>query len=1260
MKPPEVFISYAWQGESEKIAVEIEKEFGERGLKIIRDKTFLEYTGRIKAFMEKIGQGQYIILVISDRYLRSQNCLYELLQIYKAGNFTKRIFPLILKDAHISKAAERLDYVHYWEKEIDNLEAKIKQGRVANLHGIYEDLDLYSGIRQDIDRLTAILKDINALTIEMHRQKDYDYLYQAIMKRYRHDNGIKQIKILALTASPEDGQGLNYELEQDLLLDSFKGFDRHEVFLDMPDPVNSTLQEMAERLNEDRHDILLISAHGGMNDKGEGILSLEDDGGGEVEVTGQELAAVLNAGEGVGAYCNTPLQEPPLSDTERGEVITSPPNPLSDTERGGFPQIVILSACHTAREGQNLVPVAQALFKAGIQTVIGMKDAITNEAAIAFNIAFFYGLNDNLTVKEAFRAGKQAIEIYEQAQVKANPQYKYRNEAAIPQLLTADENLTRKDFNEHVIEAPPPPQSHQFLGAQYRERGFIGRRRVLRQMYRQIEEKSGALVLKGPGGIGKSTLTTRLAGQLTREGYDFIVIQGQTSEAAILQALGKKGKELGITDAEAIPQAQAEAKDKLNWFLEHLLLKHRLLVIFDNFESNQLEAKAGEFGSESLKEFLHYFTHCLEDHESLLLFSSRYRVPGIACLDIGEFSDIEFRKMVFNGKALGRLDGQALTSLREKIGGSPRAIELLDTIAREEFGTREITWQMLAGLFPELGQRLLEEHHKDDFFAPLFLNKLLGYLGEEERRVLDRVAIFRVAVAEAGPLALGAAIDRKIRRKLADLSLLEYRANDGLYYCHRLTAGYVLDRLAENVKKNYHRAAAGYFSEIFDLENKGNVDDGIEARWHYLQGQDWDEAAKITFALERYLTVHGYPFQSFDLLQEIAEKPLSEKNRAVALGRIGSLYQDFGQYDQAIALHLQVKDIFDVLGDQKNVAVALHQVGMIYEERGDYDAALGQYQKSLEIEEKLGNKKGVAQSLHQVGMIYEDKGDYDAALGQYRKSLEIKEQIGDIKGEAQSLHQVGIIYQLKGDYDAALGQYRKSLEIKEQIGDIKGVSNSLGQIALLYYQKGDYEQALEKFKKSIIISEKIGDIKTIATTLHNMGMIYQMKGDYDAALGQYQKSLEIKEKIGDISGVAKSLHQVGRIYEERGDYDAALDQYRKSLAIKEKIGDISGIAISLHQVGRIYEERGDYDGALDQYRKSLEIREKIGDVPGKAISLGQMGKLYIEREDYPTALGLCLQSLAIFQKLGSPNAKIVMRNIASLREKMGEAGQEKK
>jgi len=480
----------------------------------------------------------------------------------------------------------------------------------------------------------------------------------------------------------------------------------------------------------------------------------------------------------------------------------------------------------------------------------------------------------------------------------------------------------------------------------------------------------------------------------------------------------------------------------------------------------------------------------------------------------------------------------------------------------------------LAGLFPELEQRLLEKKHKDDFFAPLFLNKLLGYLGEEERRVLDRVAIFRVAVAEDALRALGAGTGRLDKKRLADLSLLEYRANDGLYYCHRLTAGYVLDRLAENVKKDFHRAAAGYYKEIKDDKGVGYVEYYIEARWHYLQGQAWDEAAEITFALEDFLTLHGYPFQSFDLLQEIAARPLNEENQKIALHQMGILLQGFGQFDEALKYYQKSLAIKEKIGDIKGVAKSLHQVGSIYQEKGDYDAALGQYQRALKTFEDIGDIKNAALSLWGIGNVYLNKGDYDNALEQYQKALETFEKIGDIKNVAGCLHQVGRIYEEKGDYDAALEQYQKSLEIKEKIGDISGVAKSLHQVGMIYQKKGDYEVALEQYQKALKTFEEIGDIKNVASALHQVGRIYQEKGEYDAALGQYRKALEIKEKIGDLPGRAISLGQMGKLYIEREDYPTALSLCLQSLAIFQKLGSPNA-EIVMGYIARIREKIGE-------------------------------------------------------------------------------------
>ncbi|MDQ1352309.1 MAG: Tetratricopeptide repeat protein [Acidobacteriota bacterium] len=935
----------------------------------------------------------------------------------------------------------------------------------------------------------------------------------------------KQIKILSITASPDDAADIFYEQEQDTLLNAFQAFDRDQVYLDMPDPIKSTLDEIKERLEDGKHDILHITAHGNINDNGEGVLSFEDHRGKLETVTGSQLAEVL---KGL--------------------------NPA--------PVIVILSSCHSARQEPNLMPTARALFDAGIKTVIGMNKSISHLAAIEFNGAFFTALCRKKIVKQAFEAGKEAIFKGEQRRIKENPNWNMLKEYEIPQLLARDESLGVESFSDYRIEAPGRPQSHHFQGARYLERGFIGRRQVLRDIFRAIDNKQGAVVLKGPGGIGKSTLTTRIAANLLRDGYDFIIIRGDASEVKILEAISNKAAELGIQGAKEIYGAtNTEPVQKLGWFIENFLGPRKVMIIFDNFEENQDEGR-GDFGGgkESLKEFLWRFKDYLKNKESFLFFSTRYALPGFEgpdiTKDIPEFTVVEFRKMLWNGKALKRLDGKSIKTLQDEIGGNPRGLELLDRIAYTEFHEREFQWEQLKDLIPELRRRIIEKQSESDDFTPLFLNKLVGYLTPAQRLILEVLSIYRNSVPKEAVEMQGADMARLDRKRLADLSLLECieMEKGQLYHVHRLTAQYILEPMEMAVKNKYHLQAGQYFEGIRNDKGETYLENDIEARWHYLQAGEWNRAAEITFDLEEYLTLHGFPQRSMELLMDLDIEKLKETHQEVTYGRIATLYQGFGEYDKAIAFHQKASEIAQRNNDLKNEAASLHNIGVIYQDKGDFDVALTQYQKALEIREKIEDIKGMADSFGQIGMIYQEKGDYAAALTQYQKAKETFEKIRDIKGVAQSLHNIGMIYQNKGDYDAALTRYQKSLEIKEKIGDIKGEAQSL----------------------------------------HQIGMIYQEKGDYAAALTRYQKSLEIKEKIGDIKGVATSLHQIGRIYQERGDYDAALTQYQKSLEIREKIGDIAGMAISMGQMGNLFFAQNQFEPALKLFIQAFVIFAKIG------------------------------------------------------------------
>ena len=83
----------------------------------------------ISAFMDRLAAADRVIVVISAKYLRSEYCMYELFMLYqncrkKAGDFHRRIIPIILPDAGLSeRTATRFKPVLYWKQEAEELGA---------------------------------------------------------------------------------------------------------------------------------------------------------------------------------------------------------------------------------------------------------------------------------------------------------------------------------------------------------------------------------------------------------------------------------------------------------------------------------------------------------------------------------------------------------------------------------------------------------------------------------------------------------------------------------------------------------------------------------------------------------------------------------------------------------------------------------------------------------------------------------------------------------------------------------------------------------------------------------------------------------------------------------------------------------------------------------------------------------------------------------------------------------------------------------
>lgn len=183
---PEVFVSYAWSAESSAIVDQLQQALGQQGIRLIRDREEVRYRDSIRDFMRRIGQGKCVVVVISEKYLRSENCMYEMVEVAKALGLRERIFPIVLSDANIYKATGRIRYVRYWEDQIQELDEALKTVRGDNLTKLQEDLNVYAEIRRLFDGIADTLRDMNALTPDQHEGSGFDEL----IRRMRAQLGV--------------------------------------------------------------------------------------------------------------------------------------------------------------------------------------------------------------------------------------------------------------------------------------------------------------------------------------------------------------------------------------------------------------------------------------------------------------------------------------------------------------------------------------------------------------------------------------------------------------------------------------------------------------------------------------------------------------------------------------------------------------------------------------------------------------------------------------------------------------------------------------------------------------------------------------------------------------------------------------------------------------------------------------------------------------------------------------------------------------
>lgn len=130
---PEWFVSYAWGDDKTTEGQKREQRVNEAceaalaaGKSIQRDKNVLRPGESIERFMKRITAGDRVFVFLSDQYLKSPFCMYELSGVcrkcgHDADEFRQRVHLWTLDDAKIWEPDDRAQYGRHWREKYEKL-----------------------------------------------------------------------------------------------------------------------------------------------------------------------------------------------------------------------------------------------------------------------------------------------------------------------------------------------------------------------------------------------------------------------------------------------------------------------------------------------------------------------------------------------------------------------------------------------------------------------------------------------------------------------------------------------------------------------------------------------------------------------------------------------------------------------------------------------------------------------------------------------------------------------------------------------------------------------------------------------------------------------------------------------------------------------------------------------------------------------------------------------------------------------------------
>ncbi|MBP2478582.1 DNA-binding SARP family transcriptional activator/Tfp pilus assembly protein PilF [Crossiella equi] len=866
------------------------------------------------------------------------------------------------------------------------------------------------------------------------------------------------------------------------------------------------------------------------------------------------------------------------------------------------------------------------------------------------------------------RSGQQSAALAAYEQIRSALREEFGSDPG-PQLLEAYEVVLHDEPRPATSSAEVPMQLPADLAS------FAGRTEDLAALDGQLPEAGAsaprAIVVVGPGGIGKTALAVRWAHRVRDrfpDGQLFVDLRGYdpVSPVSTEQALTGFLRSLGVS-AQRVPVTLEEQVA----LYRSLLVGKRVLVVLDN------AAGAGQ-----VRPLLPTGPGCLA------LVTSRGDLRSLAVLNDARVRYLEVLSPADSLDLLAELCGPAAVAaepedarrLAALCGHLPLALRIA---AANLHGRRHTRISDYVAALRE--DRLAELAIDDDPAVAVQATFHLSYqaLDPATRQVFRLLGLApgpdfsqAAAVAMAGVPGVPRSLDR-----LVSASLLS-RGAGGRYQFHDLIRDFAADRArAEDGPAELRAAETRLYDHYLGTASAGTAlfyagvrrlretptavvtpfADG-EAALRWLD----EERVNLVAAAERAAAVpetRHYSGWLADVLRGYfsgrgyAADGLALSTAALAAAR------ESGDAQAEVAVHALRALIFYNLSDyegsiaEQELALAanerdpnpvaelecLHHLGRTYAQLGVPREAMAHHERALAIATAIGDELIEAREVNYVGVAHLSLGNIDEATRCHTRALEIARRLDDKTVRLRTLNGLGLAHWTAGRLAEAAACHRECVDLCRSWGLAHNYVAAVVCLAETCCDLGRYEEAAALARDALERGQRIRERRHEASALEIHATVRRRLGHYEESIRGYTEALALASEIKFRYGEASILIGLSAAHRAVGQPAEAADCARQALA-KMHETDMRVLEIAgMTELAACHLDLGELAEATGLVETALELAVKSGQRLSEARTLGVLGRIRHTEGEVEAAAEHWRAALELFTEIGAPEAEEIAR-----------------